>query len=352
MGYDLRLPNIKGATEKERLTQVESYLRQLVEQLQWAMNSLEVVSANGVNNTMKTASKGSSQALEKAVDANATFNAIKHLIIKSADIVSAYYDEINKKLVGEYVAISDFGTFREQTEQNIEANSQWIEQSFSNIQAIESNIQIVNDTLSSEIQNVGISVENVNSTLSANIEAVASNAANEVENAKAALRDSIDDKASEIASEIEDVSSTLSNNIDSVSQKAASDIESISSSLRESLDELSDVVGGIDAYVLDVKAHIRSGQIDTIGGVPVFGIEVGQKILKDGVEVYEKFARFTSSKLSFYDHNDVEVAYVSDRQLYISNVCVLVSYKIGGIMDIVQPNGDVVTMWVGIGGDS
>ena len=272
MGYDLRLPNIKGATEKERLTQVESYLRQLVEQLQWAMNSLELVGTSGVNNAMQTTSKGSSQALEKAVDANATFNAIKHLIIKSADIVSAYYDEINKKLVGEYVAISDFGTFREETEQNIIANSQGIEQTFTNIQTIY--------------------------------------------------------------------------------KETATDIENVNTSLLESLDKLNEVVSGIDAYVLDVKAHIRSGQIDTIGGVPVFGIEVGQKILKDGVEYYDKFARFTSSKLSFYDHNDVEVAYVSDRQLYIGNVHILYSYKIGGIMDTVQPNGDVVTMWVGIGGDS
>lgn len=312
MGYDLRLPNIKGATEKERLTQVESYLRQLVEQLQWAMNSLEVVSVSGVNNAMQTTSKGSSQALEKAVDANATFNAIKHLIIKSADIVSAYYDEINKKLVGEYVAQSDFGTFKEYTEQNIEANSKGIEQTFSNIQMIESNVEIVNTS----------------------------------------LRDCIDDKASEIASDIESVNSALSGKIDSVSEQATSDIERIESGLGEDIGGLRGTVDEIDKYVVDVKAHINAGLIDTVNGIPIYGIEVGQNINQNGVVVYEKFARFTSSRLSFYDSNAVEVAYISDRQLYISNIQVLYSYKIGGILDTVLPNGDVVTKWVGIGGDS
>lgn len=289
MGIDLRLPNIKGATEKERLSQLESYMRQFVEQLQWALNSLETASAHGAM-APKTTSKAVAQTGEKAVDANATFNAIKHLIIKSADIVTAYYEEINKKLVGEYVAQSDFGTFKEYTEQNIDANSKGIEQSFSNTQTIESDLESVN--------------------------------------------------------------SALSDSIASVANKAASDLESVTSSLGDSIDVIRKDVGAIDSYVSTVEAHIRSGELEQVNGVPVYGIEVGQRNTINGEEQFSAYARFTSSKLSFYNQSGFEVAYISDRQLYISNVCVLVSYKIGGIMDIVQPNGDVVTLWVGIGGDA
>ena len=289
MGIDLRLPNIKGATEKERLSQLESYMRQFVEQLQWALNSLETASAHGAM-APQTTSKAVAQTGEKAVDANATFNAIKHLIIKSADIVTAYYEEINKKLVGEYVAQSDFGTFKEYTEQNIEANSKGIEQSFSNTQTIESDLESVN--------------------------------------------------------------SALSDSIASVANKAASDLESVTSSLGDSIDIIRNDVVEIDTYVSSVKAHIRSGELYQVNGVPVFGIEVGQTISENGVEVFNKYARFTSSRLEFFNNSPEPVAWFSDNELYVNKVRALLSSQIGGILEEVQPNGDVVSKWVGLGGNA
>lgn len=47
MGIELRLPNIKG-NDKEQLVQIRSYLYQLTEQLQWALNNINTSSSNYV----------------------------------------------------------------------------------------------------------------------------------------------------------------------------------------------------------------------------------------------------------------------------------------------------------------
>ena len=66
--------------------------------------------------------------------------------------------------------------------------------------------------------------------------------------------------------------------------------------------------------------------------------------------MFNKYARFTSEKLSFYDSNNIEVAYISDKKLYVKIAHITVSFQIGGLIDLVMNTGDVVTKWVGIGG--
>ena len=246
MSIEIRLPNITGTTEKEQLSQVKSYLYQLAQQLQWAIGYIGT--SNGTDTSATKASNSSQVGLPSGVVAQSTFNAIKPLIINSAEIVNAYYEAINQKLEGEYVAVSDFGTYSEKTAQEIEANSTGIESLYSNVQQI------------------------------------------------------------------------------------ITDIETMEYNL------------------IEVNAHIRTGLLyyDDVG-VPIYGVEVGQKNTIDGEEVFRKYARFTSDRLSFYDQNDVEVAYISDRKLYISDVEVLASFKIGGLKEFVLPNGDTVEKWVGRG---
>lgn len=237
---EFRLPNITGRTEREMLLQIKSYLYQLVGDLQFAVNNLDGTTSSVVVNTPKTVSNATTGG-----NAQASFESIKSLIIKSADIVDAYYDEISKMLVGEYVAQSDFGTYSEDTAQVIIENSTEIERLFANI------------------------------------------------------------------------------------QKISTDIEQV------------------EYKLIDANAHIRSGLLYYESGVPVYGLEIGQRNVIDGEEVFNKYARFTSDRLSFYDQNDSEVAYISDYKLYIRNVEITSSYKIGGFVDYVQSNGDVVTKWVG-----
>ena len=252
MGIELRLPNIKG-NDREQLAQIRSYLYQLTEQLQWALNNVSTTAPTYVvQHVTSGASSSSSNTAsmdldeEKEFNANVAFSALKPLIIKSADIVQAYYEEINKRLVGTYVAESDFGTFIEETEQSITQSSTDIEQAFTNI------------------------------------------------------------------------------------QKILTDIENLNFSLGE------------------VNARIKSGILEyDDNGLPVYGLEIGQENSIDGVKVFKKFARFTADRLSFYDQNNNEVAYISDYKLYITNVQIKGSLQVGGYKDFVDSNGGIVTKWVG-----
>ena len=229
MSIDIRLPNINAGTEAGQLRQIRSYLYQFAEQLKWALSTLETggtgASANG-----STPGAVSASPAETATPGS-TFNSIKSLIIKSADIVNAYYDEINRRLEGEYVAQSEFGTYSEQTSQTISENSTAIERVFNNIQ--------------------------------------------------------------QITSALEEVKHTL----------------------------------------IEVNAYMQSGLLAyDDNGVPIYGLEVGQRNTVDGEEIFNKYARFTANRLSFYDQNDTEVAYMSDYKFYITNGEITGTLKLGAFL--------------------
>lgn len=246
MSVDIRFPNITAPTEAGKLQQVQSFLHQLVEQLNWALNNIDSISAQAPEKIATAA-----PAAQKD-DPVSTFSSIKGLIIKSADIVNAYYEEINNllKLNGEYVAEATFpdgsATFVENTSQAISANSKSIEAFYKDIQSI------------------------------------------------------------------------------------LSDIESIGNQL------------------IEVTGHIKSGVLFyDDAGLPVYGLEIGQRNTIDNVEVFNKYARFTANKLSFYDSNDNEVAYISDRKLFITIVQIGHSLIMGGFVDEVQSDMSIVTKWGG-----
>ena len=242
MSIDFRFPNITAKDEAGQLIQMKSYLHQLVQDLNYAMKTVDGGSSGAVSYQNKAGAAGSSEDAK----AKATFNDIKGLIIKSADIVNAYYEVINRKLAGIYVAESDFGVYAEQTTNSIEENSTSISEIYENIQQITTDIESVEHTL------------------------------------------------------------------------------------------------------IEVNAHIKSGLLYyDDDGAPVYGLEIGQRTEIDGVETFNKYARFTSDKLSFYDSNDNEVAYISDKKLYITHVEVTGSFTLGGFVDTVLPDLSVVTKWVG-----
>lgn len=138
MSIDIRLPNITATDEAGQLTQMRSYLYQFAEQLQWALNTLEKgTSAEGVE--LKNA-VGEVVEMTEEAKAQDTFNSIKDLIIKSADIVNSYYDEINNliNLSGEYVASSEYGEYKQETNNRIDATDRYIQQNLYNKETIDS----------------------------------------------------------------------------------------------------------------------------------------------------------------------------------------------------------------------
>jgi hypothetical protein len=94
-------------------------MHQLVQQLNWALNSLDQAVAGNTSSVVMS-KQSENMTPEEAVD---TFNSIKSLIIKSADIVQAYEETIRKDFSGEYVAVSEFGEYTKKTDATILENS-------------------------------------------------------------------------------------------------------------------------------------------------------------------------------------------------------------------------------------
>lgn len=300
---ELRLPNIKGATEREQLAEIKGYLYQLAGELQFALNSIGTSSPQVVTNIPMITSSASPAST--GASTQATFNSIKSLIIKSAEIVDAYYEEINRRLESVYVAQSDFGNYAQQTAQAIEETSTSTTQGFENVQTI----MTENGSRIAEVDE-------------------------DLQDAKEAINDSIQgvqDRVTGVNALLEDTKSLL----------------------RGSLDDLEIYVAGMKEAIIGVTAYLKSGLLYTTdAGIPVYGLEIGQSVRDEvaGTEVFKKYARFTSEKLSFYDSNGIEVAYISDKKLFIKMAQITISLQVGGLIQLVMASGDVVEKWVGIGG--
>ena len=233
-------PRLHGENVKDQLQQLQSYLSRTAQQLQWAFDTLQTgeTAAPAVGST-KTASAADSFSPQ------AVFGGIKNLIIKSADIVNAYSDEIGKRLEGVYTAKSDFGTFQQETSQKFAANSQRMDQLFSSHQ------------------------------------------------------------------------------------------------------QISQTVEGLWNQAIDTNSYVRTGYLgEGSDGIGIYGLEIGQQDQVDGKTVFDRFARFTANRLSFFDSSNVEVAYISDYRLYITNAQISGSLHIGGRFRIYS-GGGLIFQWTG-----
>ena len=139
---DIRLPNITATTEKGQLEQIRSYLYQFAQQLNWALGNIDSKADEA-----KTKIEASTQQKNAVEQAQATFSEVKSLIIKSADIVNAYYEEISHRLDGEYVAQSEFGTYKQETSVTMNANSESIDLLFGNQQTLQTDMADINGVL-------------------------------------------------------------------------------------------------------------------------------------------------------------------------------------------------------------
>lgn len=141
MNVDLRFPNITATSAEGQIAQMQSYVHQLVQQLNWAFNTIEDgKSGNTSNIVMNNSSEDTSPK-----EAEDTFNSIKALIIKSADIVKAYEETIYSDFKGEYFADSDFGTYIEETSRNVVENSKYVQDTFTMVQTISGKVDGIED---------------------------------------------------------------------------------------------------------------------------------------------------------------------------------------------------------------
>lgn len=141
MSINIRLPNITASTADGKLQQLQGYIHQLVGDLNWALNTVE--SAQAGNSSPAVKYQQSAPATQK--EAEETFNSIKALIIKSADIVNAYEETIRTHFHGEYFAESDFGTFVDTTNKYLEENSRGVTEAYDRLQGIDTDLDGVLD---------------------------------------------------------------------------------------------------------------------------------------------------------------------------------------------------------------
>lgn len=141
MAINITLPKITAGNPNEQMRQMQSYIYQLAEQLNWALGTLETSSGGNVSPDIKI--ENSEGLSEKEVEN--TFNSIKSLIIKSADIVQAYEETIMKDFNGTYFADSDFGTYLEKTNMSIEENSKGVNEVYTSVQTMEGKVDGIED---------------------------------------------------------------------------------------------------------------------------------------------------------------------------------------------------------------
>lgn len=132
------MPRQITGSGQEQLRQIQSYLFRLSQELELALGTVDKQLLTLRDTAAQT--ERAVRTVSESQNPKAQFSSLKALIIKSADIVNAYYEEISRKLSGEYVAQSDFGTFRQETRQSITENSQGITRAFSDLQTIENTL--------------------------------------------------------------------------------------------------------------------------------------------------------------------------------------------------------------------
>lgn len=479
MSANIRLPNITGKTVEEQAQQMKSYLTQLAGELNWALNTMsEATGGMGSSLPYRSVNTGASgsDVQKQAEEILKNFNDMKGLIIKSADIVDAYYEEINTKLSGLYVAQSEYGTFVEQTTSVLTQNSTGISQNYTNLQLVTGRVATAEEDIISNKEELTGIIEQTAQSLQETIDQVEEDLGKTIDDTDAALREVIDqteqslqkaiddqDKAlretisqvdadlqqvvtetegrlagtvakteedlqktinqakQDMLDDIDSAEQRMTENIGAVQQNLTTDIASTKENLEGSIantkevvdkniasakDDLgqsiantkSDLQSGIDkakeelsdsikdtedslvgkisdtkddlersisdaeerlkdllessnTILVEVFAHINSGLLYyDDNGIPIYGLEIGQRNLVNGQEVFNQYARFTASKLTFYDQNGIEVAYISDKKLHITHVEITGSLTIGGFVDTVMAsNKGVVTKWIGGG---
>lgn len=304
---DLRQPSFSG-TPEERLKQMADYLFQLNEQLQFAFNEIdhEVVTATE-RATMAVQQGGTTTVIKSdsgvpktEADIQETFNNIKALIIKSADIVDAYYYKINEKILAskQFVAESEFGVYKTEVETRFQST-------------YDGAIQFSTD----RIEEINTVVDNTSKDLQ-----------NQLNNTNANLND--------VKKQTENSIGNVQNQVDATSS---------------ALDKINSTYGQADNYAKIIKesGYMKVGFLAESDGQREYGIEIGYEENIDNNPTEKSCARFTSKEVVFYDQNQDRGAWLSNKTLHADKVETVSESIIGGFVDKVDKlNKRVITKWV------
>ena len=119
----LAYPSLAGKTADERVESLRRYLCTLTDQL-----NLADWSANAVLREVSQAIDADSMTEDRRQTLLSGYASLKALIIKTADYAAANSEEFQTKLSGNYVAVSDFGTYWEKATMTVNGNEFGIRQ--------------------------------------------------------------------------------------------------------------------------------------------------------------------------------------------------------------------------------
>ena len=270
MNVNLTPPPILRGDERAQLVQIRSYLYQMQEQLQFA---LEQVTPETLAKAISDQTKLEQLPDDTAPTLAAAYNKLKSIIIKTADTIETEMDTLVTNFESTYLAQSTFGTFQENLTNTITQTANAVVQTY----GYDSQLSNISDNVTGLTGDVG---------------------------------------------DLNDTLASVNTNIFNIEQ-----------------------------YNINTEQYIKTGLLYfDDDSVPRYGVAVGEKlttIVVDGQTVIERSglaATFTSDRLSFWQ-NELEVAYISNNQLYIQEVSILSRLFIGNWV-IDQSNGFLVK-WVG-----
>ena len=115
------------------------------------------------------------------------------------------------------------------------------------------------------------------------------------------------------------------------------------------IQEISGAITEILNTQMATRAWVRSGLLDDSVTPPIYGVEVGQVTTENGVEIFNKFARFTAGGIYFYlpgTSSTEPVAQLTGTLLSVTNVRILARLTIGGY--VVDSSNGLAFRWGGV----
>lgn len=104
MSLNLRYPNITGASEKEQLTQIRSYLHQLVEQLNYGLPTIGTVDG-------ESKQQSATPSTIEVQGSNMSYYELRSLIIHDLQQLDTKFQQLSQKVYSDLQEAKDKGEF-------------------------------------------------------------------------------------------------------------------------------------------------------------------------------------------------------------------------------------------------
>lgn len=299
--YDLNLsvPNISTTkySDDEKFYLLKNYLYELNETLSYALSNVDVSNfspnfKSEINNIKTDAieiQNVKQDALEKFIDLK------NKIIITANEILENCTTEIKKteseimlNAENNFLAKSEFGEYKNETSSSIKENSDAIKLNTNNIESTNTAFN------NYKVQN--------NADISLQAAAIISQV------------EYLFTKKTEFQDFSEAVSSQITQTSQNITEIFSEKISNVDVNILDLENNVSELVYSLDAYIK--RGELESG---------VYGIEIGRN--DSNIK-----ARFTNDKLSFMQ-GEIEVAYVSKNNLYITRAEITDYLKIGSSVE-------------------